>query len=767
MTSSETVNTTLAVDGMTCASCVGRVEKRLNEVPGVSARVNLATERASVTAPADVSVDELIAAVAETGYSATDVTRGRVQHDDHDMAGHDMAGHDHSADGSRSARTRLIVSAILTVPVFLLAMVPAWQFPGWQWVSLVLATPVIFWGGWTFHRATFVNLRHGALTMDTLITLGTGAAYLWSLWALVFGDAGTIGMTHGFEFFPSHQSPTGAVYFEVAAVVTVFILLGRYLEARAKRGAGEAMRALLDLGVREVTVVRTAPVNLMNLTAPTREEVTIPIDQLAVGDTFVVLPGAAIATDGTVVSGSAAVDTSMLTGESVPVAVTVGDHVTGGTVVADARLLVRADAVGAQTQLARMAALVEEAQLGKGRAQRLADRISAIFVPAVIVIALATLAGWLIFGSSAAVAFSAAVAVLIVACPCALGLATPIALMAGTGRGAQLGVLITGPEALEAAHGIDTVVLDKTGTLTTGTLEVRAETIAADVDPEWARSLVVALESGSEHPIARGLLGALSGVAPAALTRTNIVPGRGVVGLLPDGADVWALGADIADEPGTAVAPELRAALGSASALGGTIAVLGETRDGVRRALAVYALTDDLRPGAIAAVEKLRKMGLRPILLSGDNAAAVSRVAASARLTDHIAGVSPEGKLEQIRALQRSGHRVAMVGDGVNDAAALAVADLGVAMGTGTDAAMTAADLTLVSGNLDTLVTALRLSEATLRVIRGNLFWAFAYNVAAIPLAVAGLLNPMVAGAAMALSSLFVVLNSLRLTRFH
>jgi Cu+-exporting ATPase len=733
---------TLKISGMTCASCVARVEKRLTRLDGVVAEVNLATEKASVRFPEAVSVDDLVAAVESAGYSAALAPEKRAQA---------------SAPGGPPARqtdplrTRLLASALLSLPVVVLAMVPAWQFTNWQWLSLALAAPVVVWGGHPFHRATWANLRHGALTMDTLITLGTGAAFVWSLWALFFGTAGMPGMSHEFRLFTPDADAASAIYLEVAAGVTVFLLLGRYLEQRSKRTAGQALRALLELGARDVTVLRPG-------TTEALREITIPIDDLAVGDLFVVRPGETVATDGVVESGTAAVDESMLTGESLPVDVSAGDNVTGATIAGGGRLVVRATRVGSDTKLAQMARLVEAAQLGKGRVQRLADRISAIFVPVVLVIAAVVLVAWALTGNPVSSGFTAAVAVLIIACPCALGLATPVALLVGTSRGAQSGILITGPEALERARGIDMVVLDKTGTVTTGVMTLTDVTATDDA----ALFRAASLEAFSEHPIARALVAGAGLDALLPVTGFVSASGLGVTGAV-DGVHVVVGRPLFAAEHGCAMPAGLADAVSAAESTGATVVVAGW--DGEVRG--VFAVSDRVKPGARAAVDRLRRQGLTPILLTGDNERAANRVAAEVGIDRVIAGVLPEQKVDEVLRLQAAGHRVAMVGDGVNDAAALAAADLGLAMGTGTDAAMSAADITLVRAELDAVADAVALSRRTLGTIHGNLFWAFAYNVAALPLAAFGLLNPMVAGAAMAFSSVFVVLNSLRLRRFR
>ncbi|PLW73369.1 copper-translocating P-type ATPase, partial [Streptomyces sp. DJ] len=649
-------------------------------------------------------------------------------------------------------RRRLVTAVALAVPVIALAMVPAWQFEYWQWLSLTLTAPVVTYAAWPFHRAAFTNARHGAATMDTLISVGTGAAFLWSLWALFFGTAGVPGMTHGFEFTVARSDGAGNIYLEAAAGVTAFILAGRYFEARSKRKAGAALKALLELGAKEVTVLRGG-----------REE-RIPTAELAVGDRFVVRPGEKIATDGTVVEGSSAVDASMLTGESVPVEVAVGDTVTGATLNAGGRLVVEATRVGSDTQLARMAKLVEDAQNGKAAAQRLADRISAVFVPVVIALAVATLGFWLGSGAGWTAAFTAAVAVLIIACPCALGLATPTALMVGTGRGAQLGILIKGPEVLETTRRVDTVVLDKTGTVTTGRMTLLAVHTADGQDETEVLRLAGALEHASEHPIARAVAAGAAervGALPSPEDFAN-VPGLGVQGVV-DGHAVLVGREALLAEWAMELPAALKRAKREAEAAGRTVVTVAW--DGEARA--VLEVADAVKPTSAEAVARLRELGLTPILLTGDNTAVAEAVAAEVGIDEVIAEVMPQDKVDVVKRLQAEGRSVAMVGDGVNDAAALAQADLGLAMGTGTDAAIEAGDLTLVRGDLRAAADAVRLARRTLATIKSNLFWAFAYNVAALPLAAAGLLNPMIAGAAMAFSSVFVVGNSLRLRGFR
>ena len=691
--------TDLQVTGMSCASCAAKIERGLNDLDGVRATVNFAVERAHVEHGAQVSEHDLIHAVESTGYHASVI--------DHSI-GESHMNHDVPAD---QLRPRLTGSVVLALPVLALSMVMPWQFPGWQWVVLALTTPIVVWGGYPFHKAALNSARHGSSTMDTLVSIGTLAAFLWSVVAVVTGH--------------------GHVYFEVAAAVTVFLLGGRYAEAKAKRSAGAALQALLSLGAKDAIVVRDDA------------EVRIPVADLRVGDVIVVRPGERVATDGVVVDGVSALDTSAMTGESVPVDVGPGAEVLGGAVNTYGRILVRASKVGADTQLARMARMVSDAQSGKASIQRLADRVSAVFVPAVLIIAAVTLAAWLLSGHSAAAAFTAAVAVLIIACPCALGLATPTAILVGTGRGAQLGVLIKEPQVLETVRGIDTVVLDKTGTVTSGAMSV-ADIEGADADTVLARA--AAVESASEHPVATAIVAAARGRGLAVSPVTDFVnePGTGVRGVV-DGVTVRV--ARASDDDGRT-----------------SVAV---SWDGAQHG--VIRLVDAVKPSSPEAIAELKGMGITPVLLTGDNAAVAARVADEVGIAadDVIAGVLPSEKADVIKKLQAGGRRVAMVGDGVNDSVALATADIGMAIGTGTDAAIEAGDITLVRGDLRTVPTALRLSSRTLRIIKQNLFWAFGYNTAAIPLAALGLLNPMIAGAAMAVSSVLVVANSLRLKRFH
>ncbi|MEJ7796272.1 MAG: heavy metal translocating P-type ATPase [Nocardioides sp.] len=719
----------LAISGMTCASCANRIERKLNKLDGVVATVNYATEKAKVSFPSSVTPDDLVATVEQAGYGA------RLPRVESEVS-------TSSTDVADPLRQRLIVSAVLSVPVILLAMVPAWQFDYWQWLSLTLAAPVVVWGAWPFHRAAWVNLRHGTTTMDTLVSVGTLAALGWSVYALFLGTAGEPGMTHPFELTIERSDGAGNIYLEAAAGVTTFILAGRYFEARSKRRAGAALRALLEMGAKDVAVLRGAPDG-------SQSEVRIPTDQLAVDDLFVVRPGEKVATDGVVEQGSSAVDASMLTGESVPVEVGPGDVVVGATVNAGGRLVVRATRIGGDTQLAQMARLVEDAQNGKAQAQRLADRISGVFVPIVIALAIGTLGFWIGNGAGLAAAFTAAVAVLIIACPCALGLATPTALMVGTGRGAQLGILIKGPEVLESTRRVDTIVLDKTGTVTTGQMTLADVRTSDGVDADELLRLAGAVEDASEHPIARAIAdGARERGELPQVEDFRATPGLGVEGTVED--RVVSVG-----RPASAVE----------RAPGHTVVEV--SWDGAVQGW--LSVADAVKPTSAEAVRRFRELGLRPMLLTGDHEAVAHSVAAEVGIdsADVVADVLPADKVDVVKRLQAEGRVVAMVGDGVNDAAALAQADLGLAMGTGTDVAIEASDLTLVRGDLRAAADAIRLARSTLSTIKGNLFWAFAYNIAALPLAAAGLLNPMIAGAAMAFSSVFVVSNSLRLRRWH
>ncbi|WP_328389812.1 heavy metal translocating P-type ATPase [Nocardia sp. NBC_00416] len=794
-TPTPTTSVELAIGGMTCASCANRIEKKLNRLDGVTATVNYATEKARVQYPQALAPSDLVAVVEQAGYTAALPEPPTAE-----------KATAEPAEPADQLRTRLLISLILTVPVIAMAMIPALQFTNWQWLSLTLAAPVVVWGALPFHRAAWTNLRHGAATMDTLVSLGTLAAFGWSLYALFWGTAGTPGMTHPFEFTTTRMDGAGNIYLEAAAGVTTFILAGRYFEARSKRRAGAALRALLELGAKEVSVLRPTG------DGTARIEQRIPVEQLTVGDLFVVRPGEKIATDGEIVDGSSAADVSMLTGESVPVEIGPGDTVAGATVNVGGRITVRATRVGADTQLAQMAKLVEDAQSGKAAAQRLADRISGVFVPIVIALAVATLGFWLGTGGSVAAAFTAAVAVLIIACPCALGLATPTALMVGTGRGAQLGILIKGPEVLESTRRVDTVVLDKTGTVTTGRMALLDVVAAAGENPDEVLRLAGSLEDSSEHPIAKAIAegassvtaegassaiaegassaiaegassaiaeGASSAIAEGASSATAEGPGSRTAGLLPvegfrNSAGLGVEGvvdghAVVVGRPGLLadyalhLDADLQEAMRAAESEGRTAVAVGW--DG--RARGVLVVADTVKPTSAEAISRLRGLGLTPVMLTGDNANAAAAIAREVGIDEVIAEVLPQDKVAVIERLQREGKIVAMVGDGVNDAAALARADLGLAIGTGTDIAIEAADLTLVRGDLTAAPDAIRLARRTLGTIKGNLFWAFGYNVAMIPLAMAGLLNPMLAGAAMAFSSVFVVSNSLRLRNFR
>jgi P-type Cu+ transporter len=736
----------LDVQGMTCASCAARIEKKLNRLEGVNATVNYATEKATVHAGTSTTTQTLIETIEKTGYHAT-LPAESPRDPDLEL---------------RRLRRRLIITAALSVPVIMTAMVPAWQFPWWQWISFALTCVVVTWGAWPFHRATLLNLQHGNATMDTLISLGTFAAFGWSAYALFFGAAGEIGFTHPFELRLVRHAPTANLYLEAAVGITTFLLLGRYLEARAKRRSGAALRALLDLTPSQATLLTSDG------------EMVVDISQLHVADRFVVRPGERVATDGVIVSGHSALDTSTVTGESVPVEAGPGDAVVGATVNTHGRLVVEATRVGADTQLAQVVRMVAEAQSGKAAVQRLADRVSEVFVPIVIALAVATLGFWLGQGSGVSFAFTSAVAVLIIACPCALGLATPTALLVGTGRGAQLGIVISGPEVLESARHLDTIVLDKTGTITEGRLAVLAVTAGGGSTADEVIMAAGAAESGSEHPIARAITGyARARGSLATLSKLHNRPGLGVRAELsesggpvaqPDSDNSVLVGRhEWMEAEGLLVAEELRKAYTAEQAQGRTAVLVGWAGE----ARGVIAVADVLKPTSAEAVRRLRGLGLRPVLLTGDHEAAARTVAAEVGVDEVIANVLPQQKVAEVMRLQKDGHQVAMVGDGVNDAAALAQSDLGIALGTGTDAAMHASDLTLISGDLRVAADAVRLSRATLRTIHGNLWWAFGYNVVALPLAAIGFLNPMIAAAAMALSSLFVVTNSLRLLRFR
>ncbi|WP_243073720.1 cation-translocating P-type ATPase [Microbacterium sp. SS28] len=734
-----TADVDLDITGMTCASCATRIERKLNKLPGVEATVNFATERAHVRADG-VPVEQLVAAVEAAGYAAA-VPAPPAAADENRRAAADPE--------LTSWRQRLIISAVLAAPVALMSMIPALQFTNWQWLALTLTAPIVVWGAWPFHRAAAINARHGAATMDTLISVGVLASFGWSLYALFFGGAGMPGMTMSFQLFGPPQAGGHELYLEVAALVTVFILAGRYMETRAKRQSGEALRALLELGAKDAAVVRDGL------------ERRIPVDQLAVGDTVVVRPGEKIPSDGVVVEGASAVDESMLTGESVPVEVGPGAPVVGATVNAGGRLLVRITRTGADTELARIAKLVEDAQTGKAEVQRLADRVSAIFVPIVIGLAIIAFTGWALTGAPLEIAFTAAVTTLIIACPCALGLATPTALLVGTGRGSQLGILIRGPQVLEQTRRVDTIVLDKTGTVTEGAMSISAVHPTEAVSEHELLRIAAAAEHGSEHPIARAIVDAIP--APPTAEEFLAHAGQGVQAVVEGRLVVAGRAAWLDEQWAIQVPVALTARIAADEAAGGSVIVVAW--DGVARG--AISVADTVKPHSAEAITRLRRLGLTPILLTGDNAGAAHAVAAAVGIDDVRSGMTPAGKLDAIRDLQQRGRVVAMVGDGVNDAAALAAADLGIAMGTGTDAAITASDLTIVSGDLLVVPDAIRLARRTLGTIKGNLFWAFAYNVAAVPIAMAALLNPIVAAAAMAFSSVFVVTNSLRLRRFR
>ncbi|MGA0209828.1 MAG: heavy metal translocating P-type ATPase [Candidatus Nanopelagicales bacterium] len=729
----------LDIGGMTCASCAARVEKKLNKLPGVTATVNYATERAHVALPSDVSVADAIATVEATGYTASRALTSAESKGDGDIGDSEV----------RSLRERVTISAVLTIPLVLMAMIPILQFDYWQWLSLTLAAPVVVWGALPFHRAAWINLRHGAATMDTLVSMGVGAAFLWSLYALFLGGAGEPGMRMSFHLLPTRSDGTSEIYLEVAAAVTTFILLGRYFEVRAKQRSSTALTALLSMGAKDVAVMRDG------------HQVRIPIQQLSVGDDFVVRPGEKVATDGEVVEGRSAVDMSLLTGEPIPQEVGPGDSVVGAGINTFGRLIVRATRVGSDTHLARIAALVEQAQTQKAPVQRLADRISAVFVPIVIAIAALTAVGWIAAGAGFTFAFTAAVAVLIIACPCALGLATPTALLVGTGRGAQLGIVIRGPQILEATRTIDAIALDKTGTLTEGRMTVADVLASDDRHANEVLALVAAVESASEHPIGQAIAASID--SPARVDDFVSAGGHGVHGVVDGMTIVAGKPAWLTETWSVELPDDAMQWIVGQQQLARTVVVAAANG----RYLGAIAVADAIKPTSHQAIAELTAMRLRPVLVTGDNRAVAEAVARQLGIDEVCADVLPEGKIAIVRELQSNGQRVAMVGDGVNDAAALAQADLGMAMGSGTDVAIEASDITLMRSDPRSIVDAIRLSRRTLTIIKGNLFWAFAYNVAAIPLAVAGLLNPMIAGAAMAFSSAFVVTNSLRLRRFR
>ena len=726
-----TADVELDISGMTCASCANRIERKLNRLEGVEATVNYATEKASIRS-GGVAIADLVAAVEQAGYSASVPAPPHAE-----------GQAPEPVDETAPLRRRLLISTALAVPVVLLAMIPPLQFANWQWLALTLSAPVAVWGAWPFHRAAAINARHGAATMDTLISVGVSAAFLWSLYALFFGGAGAMGMTMTVQLFGTPGQGASEIYLEIAAALTVFVLAGRYAEARAKRSSSEALRALLELGATEATLLVDGV------------ERRVPVAQLAVGDAVLIRPGEKIPSDGIVREGSSAVDASMLTGESVPVEVAPESRVVGATINVGGRLVVEITRVGADTELARMTRLMEEAQTGKAEVQRIADRVSGIFVPVVIVLAIAAFVGWLLVGGSLEAAFTAGVATLIIACPCALGLATPTALMVGTGRGSRLGILIRGPQILEQTRRIDTIVLDKTGTVTTGKMSVVELRPAPGVDEDELLRAAAAVEAGSEHPVARAVVEA-AGAPVAGLEDFLSHSGFGVQGVVEGSLVVAGRPSWVREQWGIEVPlPAAEAA----------VTQITVARDG--RLLGTIGVADTVKPSSAEAIGRFRELGLHPVLLTGDGIGPATRIAAQVGIEEVHAETTPAGKLELIRSLQSAGHRVAMVGDGVNDAAALAAADLGLAMGGGTDAAMAASDITIVSGDLVVVADAVRLARRTLRTIKGNLFWAFAYNVVAIPVAMLGLLNPLVAGAAMAFSSVFVVTNSLRLRRFR
>ncbi|MCB1257799.1 MAG: copper-translocating P-type ATPase [Microthrixaceae bacterium] len=758
------------ISGMTCASCAARIEKKLNRLEDVEASVNYATESAVVSVPAGYDTDTLINTVEGVGYhvegvrSSADVgspeTAGQTSAQ---TASDDIA--EREANELRTARQRLIIATALSVPVIAMSMIPALQFRNWQWLSLVLASPVAVWAAFPFHRATWLNLKHGSATMDTLISVGVLSAYIWSLYALFIGEAGMAGMTMTMDMNMVRGAGEHEIYLETASAVTVFLLAGRYFEDRAKKRSGAALRALMDLGAKDVAVLRSESQGPDGSTNAVLVETRIPIEQLVVGDRFVVRPGEKIATDGRVLEGHSAVDTSIITGESVPVEVSPGDPVTGATINTSGRLVVEATKVGADTALAQIADLVRHAQSGKAPMQRLADRISSVFVPVVILLAGATLGFWLGRGEPTTFAFTAAVAVLVIACPCALGLATPTALLVGTGRGAQLGILIKGPEILESARGIDTVLLDKTGTVTTGSMQLVEVAVAEGVSEDEFLRLAIALEEPSEHPIAAAIVaGGIErlGGRPDTVVEGFVAHAGGGVSARVDNKNLMAGTDRLLESSGVALDARLSELKATYESDGRTVVTIAS--DGAVVGMAVVA--DAPKPTSAEAISRLKAMGLKPVMLTGDNQRAAARVAAEVGIDTVIAELLPEDKLTKVRELQEQGAVVAMVGDGVNDSAALAQADLGISMGAGTDVAMEASDLTLISGDLNAVADSIQLSRRTLATIKGNLFWAFAYNVAALPLAASGLLNPMIAGAAMAFSSVFVVSNSLRLRRF-
>jgi Cu+-exporting ATPase len=731
----------LEIGGMTCASCATRIERKLNRLDGIEATVNYATEKARVKSSSALDIDALIATVASAGYTATAPPPPESAAPDRTTS---------KTDEVVLLRNRLIISAALGIPVALLSMIPALQFTNWQWLALTLAAPVAVWGALPFHRAAWVNARHGATTMDTLVSVGVLAAFGWSLYALFFGTAGEPGMQMSFSLIAMRGSGASEIYLEVASAVTVFLLAGRYVEARAKRESGAALRALLELGAKEAIALTNGV------------ETRVAVSALAIGDRFITRPGEKIATDGLVVEGASAVDRSMLTGESVPVEVAVGDRVVGATVNVGGRLVVEVTRIGSETELARLGRLVEEAQTGKAEAQRLADRVSAVFVPIIFALAALTFVGWLVLDGSIEVAFTAAIATLIVACPCALGLATPTALLVGTGRGSQLGILIRGPQVLEQTRRVDTIVLDKTGTVTTGEMTVVSVIPLGGETNETLLGLAAAAEAGSEHPVGRAIVSA-AGVNIAAADSFVATAGSGVQAVVGGSAVIVGRASWLAESWSLPLPQQLQVSVHAAESAGRTVLIVAA--DGELRGAII--VSDTVKPSSAAAVARFATLGLTPVLLTGDNAGAAAAVGTEVGIADVRSGVTPQGKLDVIRALQAEGRVVAMVGDGVNDAAALAAADLGIAMGTGTDAAIAASDVTVLRGDLLAVVDAIRLSRSTLGTIKGNLFWAFAYNVAAIPIAMLGLLNPVIAGAAMAFSSVFVVTNSLRLRRFR